>query len=216
MLNFWYNLANGDENKISPVLYKWVKLLYDQNLFKSLWLDKIKTILDHISMSYLFNNIANTNTNWFKNTVKLKLKDIYEQKWKETVFSNTICLNYRAMTKYRKLQNYFLNLPSQYMYAFCKFKCANHKMPIVTGRYSGIPLDDRICTLCNLNEIGDEFHYLFKCIHFNDQRIKCISSYYYTNPNMYKFEKLFNEISGRNLLNLSKFTYYIVSYFRNL
>ena len=94
MLNFWYNLANGDENKISSILYKWVKLLYDQNLFKSLWLDKIKTILDHMGMSYLFNNISNTNINWFKNTAKLKLKDIYEQKWKETVFSNTICLNH--------------------------------------------------------------------------------------------------------------------------
>ena len=216
MLNFWYNVATGDESKISSILYKWIKLLHDQNIFKSAWLDKIKTTLDHMGMSYLFHNIESTNKNWFKNTVKLKLKDICEQEWADSVFSNTTCLNYRAMTNCRKLQDYLINLPSQYMYALCKFKCANHKMPIVTGRYSGIPLDDRKCTLCDLNEVGDEFHYLFKCEKFNEQRIRYIHSYYYTNPNMFKFEKLFNEASGRDLLNLSKFTYNIILHFRHI
>ena len=25
MLNFWYNVATGEENKISSILYKWLK-----------------------------------------------------------------------------------------------------------------------------------------------------------------------------------------------
>ena len=117
MLNFWYNVATGDESKISSILYKWIKLLHDQNIFKSAWLDKIKTTLDHMGMSYLFHNIEITNKNWFKNTVKLKLKDICEQEWVDSVFSNTTCLNYRAMTNCRKLQDYLINLPRQYIYA---------------------------------------------------------------------------------------------------
>ena len=56
MLNFWFNIATGDENKISTILYKWIKVLYDQNKYKSTWLDKIKTILDSIRMSSTFNN----------------------------------------------------------------------------------------------------------------------------------------------------------------
>ena len=39
MLNFWYNVATGEENKISTVLYKWMKILYDQNSFQSPWSD---------------------------------------------------------------------------------------------------------------------------------------------------------------------------------
>ena len=66
MLNFWCNIATEDENKISTILYKWINVLYNQNTFKSRWLDKIKTTLDNLGMSYQFNDITNVNRNWFK------------------------------------------------------------------------------------------------------------------------------------------------------
>ena len=73
------------------------------------------------------------------------------------------------MTEHKHLQSYLMNLPSQYMYAILKFKCANHRMPIVSGRHNGIPIDERKCNLCDLNDhfnkIGDEFHYLFTGFH---------------------------------------------------
>ena len=119
------------------------------------------------------------------------------------------------MTTQKKLKSYLINLPSQYMFAFCKFKCANHKFPIVTGRYNGLPIDERICTLCNMNEIGDEFHYLYKCIHFNDVRLKYLKRYYYTHPSMEKTEQLFNIKNKKKTLNLAKFIYQIVQYFKN-
>ena len=100
------------------------------------------------------------------------------------------------------------------MFALCKFKCANHKLPIVTGRYNGLPIDERTCTLCNTNEIGDEFHYLYKCVYFNDLRVKYLKRYYYTHPNMYKTEKLFNVENKKETLNLSKFIYHIMQYFK--
>ena len=217
MLNFWFNIATGDENKISTILYKWIKVLYDQDKYKSAWLDKIKTILDNIGMSSTFNDITNVNKIWFKNTIKLKLNDIYNQNWSIAVFNNSVCLNYRVMTDRKYLQNYLLKLPSQYMYAICKFKCANHRMPIVTGRYTGVEVDNRTCDLCNLNpkEIGDEFHYLFNCPFFREDRVKYIKKFFYTNPNMYKMTQLFNYVGYKEMLNLGKFIYIILSHFRN-
>ena len=119
------------------------------------------------------------------------------------------------MTTHKKLQNYFIKLPSQYMYAICKFKCANHKLPIVIGRYTEVAIDDRKCTLCSLNEIGDEFHYLFKCTFFNDDRAKYVKSHYYMHPNMNKMTQLFNATSRKEILNLGKFTYNIIQHFKN-
>ena len=216
MLNFWCNIATGEESKISTILYKWIKALHDKNIFKSVWLDKIKTILDKIGMSSSFNNITTVSKAWFKNTIKQKLNDIYYQNWSVSVFSNSTCLNYRVMTVHKQLQNYLLKLPSQYRYAICKFKCANHKMPIVNGRYSNIAVDARKCTLCNLKpkEIGDEFHYLFKCPFFKDERIRYIKRYFYNHPNMYKMTKLFNNVNHREMLNLGKFIYIIICHFR--
>ena len=101
------------------------------------------------------------------------------------------------------------------MFALCKFKCANHKLPIVTGRYEGLPVDERICTLCDIPDVGDEFHYLFKCNYFNDLRTRCLNTQYYIHPNMEKTKQLFNVSNKTELLNLAKFIYQIVYKFKN-
>jgi hypothetical protein len=34
-------------------------------------------------------------------------------------------------------------------------------LSIETGRYFGVERENRTCSLCNQQEIGDEFHYIF-------------------------------------------------------
>ena len=41
---------------------------------------------------------------------------------------------------------------------------------IETGRYKSIPLERRLCTLCNLDQIEDEIHILFYCNKYNLER----------------------------------------------
>ena len=193
--------------------------MHDKNIYKSPWLEKIKSLLDSIGMHNVFNNITSVNKVWFKSTIKQKLNDSYINKWSASVFNSSTCLNYRAMTEHKQLQPYLLNLPSQYMYAMCKFKCANHRMPIVSGRYSGISVDDRKCELCDLddhyNGIGDEFHYLFNCPFFREDRPKYIKRYYYSSPNTYKMTQLFNYVSDTEMLALAKLIFNIINHFRN-
>ena len=87
MLNFWSNIATGEESKISTILYKWIKALHDKNIYKSPWLIKIKSILDGIGMHNLFDNISSVNIVWFKNTIKQKLNDCYINKWSASLFN---------------------------------------------------------------------------------------------------------------------------------
>ena len=96
-------------------------MLHDQNIFKSDWLKQIEASLDNMGYSYLLNDINFVAKNHFKNSIKLRLKDIYDQKWAESVFNNSVCLNYRAMTTKKQLKGYLTYLPSQYMFALCKF-----------------------------------------------------------------------------------------------
>ena len=130
------------------------------------------------------------------------------------VANNSTCHSYRLMTEQKILQKYF-NLPRQYTYALCKFKCANSKIPTIVGRYSNQPLEDRTCTVCESNEIGDEYHYLFKCSKFNDERAKYIKKYYFNNPSHHKMNSLFNESTKKQLLNLAKFVYEVMQVFKN-
>ena len=46
-----------------------------------------------------------------------------------------------------------------YKISLFKFCMSLHNLPIETGRKSGILLNDRVCTFCKDNEIGDAKHY---------------------------------------------------------
>ena len=215
MVNFWFRIATDNTGKISSTLYKFIKKLYDLDIYKLPWLVKIKSLLDNNGMSFIFNDQTNINPLWLKNAFKLRCSDIYKQKWCEDIFNNSVCINYRLLTKEIKFNDYLIWLPKPYAINLCKFKCSNHKLPNVTGRYNNINVEDRICTLCNQNDIGDEFHYLLKCAHFIDHRKRYINEYYYTNPNIIKFNKLFNAKNKHTLLNLSKFVTLIMTHFDN-
>jgi hypothetical protein len=55
-------------------------------------------------------------------------------------------------------------------------------LPIEMGRFFSIDRSERICDLCNKEELGDEFHYLFNCTFFKDERKKIIPEYLYNVP----------------------------------
>jgi hypothetical protein len=55
-----------------------------------------------------------------------------------------------------------------------------------------IDKSERYCNLCNVSELGEEFHYLFKCTFFNNVRAKFLPRNICNNPNILKFKELMN------------------------
>ena len=67
------------------------------------------------------------------------------------------------MTDHKYLQSYLFNLPSHYMYSVLKFKGANHRMPIVNGRYNCIPqINDHFNMIGNEKKMTQPFNYASK------------------------------------------------------
>ncbi len=71
-----------------------------------------------------------------------------------------------------------------------KFRTSNHKLPIEVGRWNNIDIPDRKCTICNLGDLGDEYHYIFNCTFFTDERRTYINKRWYVRPNILKFQNL--------------------------
>jgi hypothetical protein len=72
-------------------------------------------------------------------------------------------LNYRIHKDNLVFENYLNILNDKDILTLSKFRTTNHKLPFENGRWKNIARENRICPLCNNGEIGDEFHYLFKC-----------------------------------------------------
>ena len=84
-------------------------------------------------------------------------------------------------------------------------------LPIETGRWTGIPVNERLCNLCKI-DIGDDYHYIMICDYFKDQilRKKLIRQYYIKHPNIIKFFELMNNRNKKTIINLCGFIKVIV------
>ena len=88
---------------------------------------------------------------------------------------------------------YYLDcLPKNLALSVLKFRIMNHKLPIENGRFESIDRFSGVCTLCNSNSLDDEFHYLFDCQYFIEDRNKYVQRYYCRNSNVLKLAQLMN------------------------
>ena len=88
---------------------------------------------------------------------------------------------HRLFKKKVCFEKYLTYLPSILRQRVLKFRLSNHRLPIRKRRSLGIPRDERICTVCDSGEVGDEFHYLLNCSNENvnnKKRTMYVDKYY--------------------------------------
>ena len=54
-------------------------------------------------------------------------------------------------------------MPTKARQALGRFRCGSHRLAIETLKWKQIPRDRRFCEHCDLQEVDDEEHYLFRC-----------------------------------------------------
>ena len=209
-LCFWYNLFlqyKEGKNKISILLFRLANALYGDTEVKIPWLHNIKTLLDNLGLSYIWDFQCNYSALGFKKLVKQRLTDQYYQTWKQNVYENSICTSYRIFKEEHKFEKYLIDLPIAHRNNILKFRLSCHRLPIQKQRYLNIDRNDRLCDLCDKQELGDEFHYLFNCSNaiISDNRKRLLPRYFQHHPNILKLHQLLNTKSKKCLLNVSRF-----------
>jgi hypothetical protein len=209
---YWGRLLTGPQTKLSAIMYKLMRRMSTDPTCCFPWLENIKSILNNCGMSYIWETESFPNLGWLKCSVLQKTKDQFIQTWSSKILESSKCLNYRIFKDSFSLEPYLLSLPDKLRKNYTKFRCRNTRLPIELGAHSNVPRNERRCTLCSLNEIGDEFHYLFNCTHFGAERSKFIKKYYWKQPSTLKMSSLLNT-KNKNLINLCLFISTILSYF---
>ena len=193
MISFWAKLIVTNYKKLTTEIYA-VALSNFKNShsnFNFKWITCIKDIFIECGMANIWMSHEFPNVNWLVKSVKQKLSDIFINQWYSGLENTSNCKNYCIFKRKFEIEKYLSETPSKYLKYMIKFRTRNHKLPVETGNWHRIPLEQRKCTLCNHN-IGDEFHFLLECPNLNTDRKKYISEIYYRNPNIIKFDKLMN------------------------
>jgi hypothetical protein len=170
-----------------------------------MWLKYVKHILCNCGFNYIWESQTFINELWLKHSIKQNLTDQYLQAWLSSVNDSPKALNYRIYIDNLVFENYLNILNDKDNLTLSKFRTTNHKLPVENGRWKNIARENRICPLCNNGEIGDEFHYLFKCQYFSNQRKIYIKKNIRINPNIIKFKLLMTSTSKIELQKLCRF-----------
>ena len=197
MLKFWSKTVMG---KVEKIPYQILNIMINDGCDYK-WVTYIRNILDQT---------GNTNI-WFnqkldKQTEKCIIQNLKDQELQNITAKANLSTkgnSYMYLKVIWDLEPYLTSLDIDRTRALIKFRTGNHRLPIETGRYNNIPIENRKCRFCNI--LGDEFHYVMECKQFSFSRKKYIDKMYYTRPNMEKFQTLMNCKTIDQMTKLSLF-----------
>ena len=171
MINFWFRLENNIA--MFPILqdaFITSKQLFDKKTPS--WYGSIQTILRACPEIKKL-ALSTRNVNNFRYKFTKLIKEIFLTLWKDELIRNSDGkLRTYVTFKSHFYREKYLSIVTNYEQrrSITKFRISCHKLKVETGRYCGIPCEERICTSCSLNEVEDEIHFLFRCPKYENER----------------------------------------------
>ena len=148
-----------------------------------------------------------------KMDISRTLSDLYIQEWNEKANVSSKGKQYLLFKDNLNFEKYLINVSKFYCSKIIKYRTGNHPLPVETGRWDDMPLNERKCKICTKDDIGDEYHYLFTCDFFKSDRKLYLKPYFYDKPNIHKYRELFTSTNEAMLIKLSKFIAIIMEKF---
>ena len=173
----WCRLANLDANHSNNVVFVWAHGHAVRGRKNGHY--HTMKFYEDIGMNHLANISTLPVFSELKDDIKTVLFEHYEVLWYAKLSrESAVRGNGRnKLRTYRMFKNSIETepyvsalLPKGQRSALAKVRCGVAPLRIETGRFSGTPEDERLCTLCNTNEIENELHVLTQCEFYNDIR----------------------------------------------
>jgi hypothetical protein len=147
-------------------------------------------ILQECGLNYVWLNQEANNTSLLTNQVEKILQDQFKQKWAKTVRTEENFISYRIFKYNFGFENYLDILPNYLKLPLFEFRIGSPKLAVNNRRNFQFPRNGRLCTKCEDQKVGDEYHFLFECTLLRDLRGEFLPRYYRNIPNTLKMEDL--------------------------
>ena len=150
MISYWVNLvddihknyANLDLAKLASRVYYLLQDLHYKNKIKSPWIEHVKTSLCSSGFSGVWYSQSFINRKWIVKSFTQKQKDLFVQSWISDVERSSNNNIYKYIKGHFEQSIYVKELPSGLCKTFIRFITRNHRLPIETGRWSSIPVNE--------------------------------------------------------------------------
>ena len=131
---------------MSNQMYKLLYKLNKKSVYKSPWLNCVKTILEDCGFPGIWESqVITCSKECFKQQIEQRLLDQFRQKYAAEMQQSSKCLNYRMFKSKLKIENYLTTLTYNNRRLLARFRCRNHNLPVETGYHRGIPREQRKC-----------------------------------------------------------------------
>lgn len=187
IVKHWLKLyGRKSDNCIIDIIVKTQRQELDYNDKIVNWSSKVRDILQNAGFAVVWTFPESVDIDVFIPLFHTRLRDIY-------ILQNgkQVCT---SLSLYRQLKTSFIRsdylnnveIP-KYRNVIAKLRLNSHNLKIESGRHRSIERNLRLCTLCNTNDLEDEYHFVLVCPFYNDYRKVYIQRYFRIRPSMYKF-----------------------------
>lgn len=173
---YWLTLCAPNNNLVKTAYIDLASnTSWPQNVKSLNWAGAIKHIWTQCSLDGVWEN---QGTKYKHKTIRLLKTAMYQMYdncwWSQISNDNSKLRTYKTFKTAPSLENYLLEITDvQKRKEFTKLRISSHKLQIELGRYTKprkTPVEDRICKLCNNQEVETEEHFLMSCTLYKKAR----------------------------------------------
>jgi len=167
-VRFWNRLQSLGNDRITKRVFIWDK---QQNTTG--WASEMKSMLSEVGLelAYDSNGSISVNNAW------AMFHEHECRKWVQEIPQYPKLRTYRSFKSVFCVESYVIKILSRKRRSLlAKLRMGILPLAIETGRWRSLPIDERICVLCNENQIEDEAHFMFECSFYEGHRAEFLST----------------------------------------
>ena len=170
-VKYWCRILKVSQSH--PVRNAYNMLLELDGIGFTIWCSRIRSILKRTRPYQIRESQNIGDTNKFMLLFKESIVRIFTQQWRKDIESSSKLRTYALVKKYFCVEPYILHTRGNHLItSMARTRMSSHDLNIERGRYNNpiTPVNQRICTRCELNEIDDEIHLFLHCSAMNNER----------------------------------------------
>ena len=155
MIKLWNRICSLDNCRLPKVILNWEVKNGMNN-----WSHEIHEILDTCNIEQEIENLENID----EHNILNKLLEQEQINWTDEIQSKPKLRTYAKFKDKIHPEKYVKNCHGKHKRSLiAQFRAAVFPLQIEVGRFRNIPCEKRLCTLCPLQEIEDEYHVICQC-----------------------------------------------------